>query len=152
MGCCPFRLAVADLPLVVVDEAVVAGFRLPVAPPDLLADAIASDSESESETVPKTCLLFRILALDDLVNFLAENKDFIVLVSFWSRSKGFIVLFYLAVFLLLCPPLRYRMIFWHWLLAEAELELEDPSILTDWLDFPTRDRILRWKTEKYHIS
>ena len=48
----------------------VAGFRLPVALLDLLLTGI-SGSESESETLPMTCLLFRIRALEDLVNFLA---------------------------------------------------------------------------------
>lgn len=48
----------------------VAGFRLPVALLDLLLTG-TSGSESESETLPMTCLLFRIRALEDRVNFLA---------------------------------------------------------------------------------
>ena len=65
------------------------GFRLPEGtaaaadadpPLDLVVFAapvpvVASDSDSESEMFfPKTCLLFLIRALDDLVNFLAAVK------------------------------------------------------------------------------
>jgi len=65
------------------------GFRLPEGttaaadadpPLDLVVFAtpvpvVASDSDSESEIFfPKTCLLFLIRALDDLVNFLAAVK------------------------------------------------------------------------------
>jgi len=59
--------------------------------------AVASDSDSESEMfLPKTCLLFLIRALDDLVNFLAAIK-------IQPRQKYLdlvnVIVFYFQVFL-----------------------------------------------------
>lgn len=48
-----------------------AGLRFPVAPLLDLLLFVVSGSESESEIVPRTCLLFLIRALEDRVNFLA---------------------------------------------------------------------------------
>ena len=63
-----------DFPLADAEpELVVAGLRLPAAL-DLLPATTASDSESESLTLPMTCLLLRIRALDERVNFLAANN------------------------------------------------------------------------------
>ena len=53
-----------------------AGLRLAAAL-DLFPVPTASVSESESETFPTTCLLFRILALDERVSLrAARNKDY----------------------------------------------------------------------------
>lgn len=50
-----------------------AGFRLPVPPLDFLPKT-TSASESESEILPSTCLLFLIFALDERVSFRANTK------------------------------------------------------------------------------